>query len=311
MLDNQNSATDDFVVSDAITDLEDRFPFKELLTVEYFKKYRAAYYKQRELGIQVHTRNYYNLLKFLDEIHAYRVGDARSLAKTLRTGASEWRNCEAIFAEIIVYRYYLPLMYEGIIKSVRLGHGECDIVVEKLDGTVAYLELFSIMPDHKQLKPGEMALRESNTHTQEEPASVRQKLLRKIAEQGQMRQARDNYAVIELNDVSIAGDFAVLSSLSSGYKIRIDKGSMKKVGEGYDWSKSLFDDASTRNLRGVIWFDLGDYESRRIILNPVFGGPTHSEIAPRAYKLFERRGRDHGRDVDDWLQAERELMDAR
>lgn len=31
-------------------------------------------------------------------------------------------------------------------------------------------------------------------------------------------------------------------------------------------------------------------------------------IARRAYELFERRGRVHGHDVDDWLQAESELL---
>ena len=32
-----------------------------------------------------------------------------------------------------------------------------------------------------------------------------------------------------------------------------------------------------------------------------------SDIARRAYELFEQRGGEHGHDVDDWLQAEREL----
>jgi len=32
-----------------------------------------------------------------------------------------------------------------------------------------------------------------------------------------------------------------------------------------------------------------------------------AEIARRAYKLYERRGRQGGRDVYDWLQAEREI----
>ena len=35
--------------------------------------------------------------------------------------------------------------------------------------------------------------------------------------------------------------------------------------------------------------------------------PTHDEIARRAYQLFEERGREHGRDLEDWLQAERDL----
>jgi hypothetical protein len=37
---------------------------------------------------------------------------------------------------------------------------------------------------------------------------------------------------------------------------------------------------------------------------------THNEIARRAYKLYERRGGEHGRDLDDWLDAENELRDA-
>jgi len=34
---------------------------------------------------------------------------------------------------------------------------------------------------------------------------------------------------------------------------------------------------------------------------------NHQEIARRAYEIFEDRGRGVGRDLDDWLQAEREL----
>src|SRR5215469_11898689 len=40
--------------------------------------------------------------------------------------------------------------------------------------------------------------------------------------------------------------------------------------------------------------------------------PTHEEIAVRAYQIYVVRGEAHGQDVDDWLQAERELItDAR
>lgn len=31
------------------------------------------------------------------------------------------------------------------------------------------------------------------------------------------------------------------------------------------------------------------------------------EISVRAYELFEQRGREHGHDLDDWLQAEAEM----
>jgi hypothetical protein len=35
--------------------------------------------------------------------------------------------------------------------------------------------------------------------------------------------------------------------------------------------------------------------------------PTHEDIARRAYQLYEERGGEHGRDLEDWFQAEREL----
>ncbi|MBI3264084.1 MAG: DUF2934 domain-containing protein [Acidobacteria bacterium] len=35
--------------------------------------------------------------------------------------------------------------------------------------------------------------------------------------------------------------------------------------------------------------------------------PTSDEIGRRAYEIYETRGHQHGRDLDDWLQAEDEL----
>ena len=34
---------------------------------------------------------------------------------------------------------------------------------------------------------------------------------------------------------------------------------------------------------------------------------TNTDVARRAYDLYLARGREHGHDVDDWMQAEREL----
>jgi len=36
-------------------------------------------------------------------------------------------------------------------------------------------------------------------------------------------------------------------------------------------------------------------------------GPTHEEIRQRAYEIHCERGYAHGQDLEDWLQAEREL----
>jgi len=35
--------------------------------------------------------------------------------------------------------------------------------------------------------------------------------------------------------------------------------------------------------------------------------PNEKDIARRAYELFVQRGAEHGRDLDDWLSAQREL----
>ena len=35
---------------------------------------------------------------------------------------------------------------------------------------------------------------------------------------------------------------------------------------------------------------------------------THDEIAQLAYRLYERRGRQDGHDIEDWLRAEQELV---
>jgi len=44
-------------------------------------------------------------------------------------------------------------------------------------------------------------------------------------------------------------------------------------------------------------------------VNPL-ASVSESDIARRAYELYEERGGGHGHDVDDWLQAERELRPA-
>jgi hypothetical protein len=38
--------------------------------------------------------------------------------------------------------------------------------------------------------------------------------------------------------------------------------------------------------------------------------PYYLEIQVRAYELYEQRGREHGHDLGDWLQAEAELTKA-
>ena len=49
---------------------------------------------------------------------------------------------------------------------------------------------------------------------------------------------------------------------------------------------------------------------RRNDAEPTRRDPITEAIALRAYELFLARGGQHGGDLEDWLQAERELMDA-
>ncbi len=41
-----------------------------------------------------------------------------------------------------------------------------------------------------------------------------------------------------------------------------------------------------------------------ILPDPV---PLHDRIKERAYELYESRGREHGKDAQDWLRAEQEI----
>jgi hypothetical protein len=125
------------------------------------------------------------------------------------------------------------------------------------------------MPDHTPDSKGLIAIR---SHTQEALSSVRQKVLHKIAKQGQLAKERENWAVIELNDPKIAGSFTVLSSLSGGYQIRLDGETGQAIDEGYDWSRSIFSELDTGYIRGIIYFDVGDYADRRVLLNPHYKG---------------------------------------
>ncbi len=260
----------DFITYDVITDKEKVFPLPALLNLDYFKKHRHEYYWRRKEGIPPGPRNYLNLLKYLEEIYAYNPEHANAFGKAFQSSGTDRNNSEATFAEIIVYRYYIRLVHEGLITSISREHRECDIILKRLDGTKAFLEVFCIMPNFRDPEPDEVLVYDIKTHTQEEMASVRQKLLQKIHKQRQMTQPRDNYAVIELNHTSIIGDFTVLSSLSDGYKVTIDKETMEITQRGYDWTSSIFEDESTKYLKGVIYFDLGDYESRRFIANPYY-----------------------------------------
>ena len=51
-------------------------------------------------------------------------------------------------------------------------------------------------------------------------------------------------------------------------------------------------------------------EEEMALLQAHEGRPGHEAVALRAYELYLRRGGAPGRDLEDWLQAERELRSA-
>jgi Protein of unknown function (DUF2934) len=54
-----------------------------------------------------------------------------------------------------------------------------------------------------------------------------------------------------------------------------------------------------------------DSEETTTELTAAQNAPTQEEIAVRAYEIYLERGAEQGSDVDDWLQAERELTELR
>ena len=52
-------------------------------------------------------------------------------------------------------------------------------------------------------------------------------------------------------------------------------------------------------------------ERSRVLSTEVDALPTRDAVALRAYALFQERGCEPGRDVDDWLRAEHEIEETR
>ena len=176
----------DFITSDIVTDHEEQFALNDLLKCDYFKKHREEYYAARDAGLLNRYRNYVALLQYLNDIYAYDEQHAKSYAKRFREGSKDWRNCEAVFSEVIVYRAYIRGIYEGLIRGIHLEEAESDIITERLDGSKMFLEVFCVMPSFPLPEDGKSKVYSVKTHTQTEMASIRQKLLRKISKQSQL-----------------------------------------------------------------------------------------------------------------------------
>lgn len=256
---------------------------ENLLETEYLKTLKEAYENCKNTPLLNPYRNYHVLLDSLNSIYQYKSEHARSFTKRIKSQQKDFKNCEAIFTEIIVYSYYLRLVYEQIIRSLDIKENDYDLKIELEDGTSHFFEIFCITPDRKvwtkeEIERGEMEAVEVKTHLQVPLASIRQKLLEKI-KKGQMSKPRKNFAVIELNDPVVANDFTILSSLSGGYKVAMDPTTRRVIREGFDWSESVFNEPLLQNLIGIIYFFLGDYARRKFIFNPNFNNkPCHGHI---------------------------------
>lgn len=260
----------DFITTDDVDSAESSFYDSSLLQTEYMQRYREVYYLCRENdfcnGYRLNvSRNYLSILNYFSEVYQYRESHAASFSKRIKDEPSQWKKCESTVSELIVYHNYLRPMYEGLIRSISLEADECDVIIERCDRSKYYLECFCLMPEFTEDKNGVIDIR---SHTQTAFSSVRQKLLTKVKKQGQFLKDRENFAVIELNDDRIAHEFTVLSSISDGYKVSIDRNTMNAVSEGYDWKNSVFKLTETKFLKGIIWFNLGNYRARKILINP-------------------------------------------
>jgi len=236
--------------------LERAFFNTDLLATSYFNRKREEYLATQQIGLAKPLRDYPRLLNALHEIHKHRDDHVRSFTKRLREQQQDYGSCEAVFAEVIVYVGCLRQLWEGHLTELELQTDSHDLRLTRPDETQAFLEVMCIMPNPA---PGPTGLVRYQTHTQDEVSSIRQKLFQKI-ERGQLSAPRENWAVIELNDTAMT-PFTVLSSLSSGYKIGPQS-------EGYDWSDSFFHDKRTKHIRGVVYFFVGHYGGRQVLLNP-------------------------------------------
>ncbi|MBI3398981.1 MAG: hypothetical protein HY026_07100 [Deltaproteobacteria bacterium] len=245
-----------------IESIEQSFFDKDVLNTEYLLRYRRTYYQQLQDGWQLAFKNYESILDCLISIFENNNQYGKSYCSRIKSEPENMRSCEAIMSEAFVHNYYIPLKNENLIKSIELIEKECDLIIEENSNSKRYYEILTLMPDI-----GFDGVYEIKTQRQKEPSSLRQKILEKIRGRKQFTKNRKNIAAIDLNDISITGNFHVLSSLSNGYKAKINLETGVLVPGEYDWSDNIFDDELTKYIYAVEWFDRGDYSQRRSLIN--------------------------------------------
>lgn len=247
---------------DRVESLEQWFFDKEVLSTEYLQRYRKIYYRHLQDGWQLAFKNYESILDCLISIFENNNQYGKSYCSRIKNEPENIRSCEAIISEAFVHSYYIPVKNENLIKSIELIEAECDLIIEENSGSKRYYEILTLMPDIKGC-----GVHEIKTQKQKELSSLRQKIMDKIRGKKQFTKNRKNIAAIDLNDISIVGNFHVLSSLSNGYKVKMDTETGELVSGEYDWGDNLFDDEITKYIYAVEWFDRGYYSQRRTLIN--------------------------------------------
>ncbi|MCQ4575115.1 MAG: hypothetical protein NOU37_07720 [Candidatus Brocadiales bacterium] len=212
------------------------------------------------------NRSLHAFARGLTTIYDYDVNIYKHFEKRIITEKDFKNFWNGTFAEIIVMAFYIREEFK-----VEFETEEADLIL-KIDDDPIYLEVFSINPDLKVAQNIEdIKCHDIKTHLPIiNTSSVRGKLHGKLGEnQDQFKDGRKNIAVIELNNTAIAGNFHILSSLSGGYEILLDKNTGKVVNGGFNWNNNnFFTTEGGKRISAIIWFDMGDYEDRRKIKNP-------------------------------------------
>lgn len=238
----------------------------------------ADYHSNLENAQNKH-RNLFTLARDLTTIYDYNVDICKHFQKRI-LNERDFKNFWAgTFAEIIVIAFYIREQF-----NVKINEGEADLIIT-IDNDQLYFEVLSICPDlHVTQNTKDIIAYDIKTHLPvENTSSVRGKLYGKLGEnQNQFRDGRKNIAIIELNDASIAGDFHVLSSLSGGYKVELDKSSGKIEEGGFDWNNnSFFEREDSKRVSAIIYFSMGNYENRKKINNSTANYPLDDRLLKR------------------------------
>ncbi|HHT9134742.1 MAG TPA: hypothetical protein ACFYD2_07560 [Candidatus Avalokitesvara rifleensis] len=236
-------------------------------------------HKSSSVNLQNKHRNLYTFARDLTTIYEYNKNICKHFEKRIIKERDIKNFWGGTFAEIIVIAFYIREKF-----NVEINEGEADLIIT-IDNDQLYFEVLSICPDWDVTQnTKDTIVYDVKTHLPVvNTSSVRGKLCGKLGEnQNQFKDGLKNIAIIELNDVSIAGDFHVLSSLSGGYKVELDKNSGKIVKGGFDWNNnSFFEREDSKRVSAIIYFSMGNYKNRKKIKNPTANCPIDNRLLKR------------------------------